>query len=74
MSLDKILILIILSFCLLLEEKYLSIVCNIILIMNNLVEFNVRKIFNLKFLLYYIEICVKEFIFKYCVMYRERVE
>lgn len=44
----QILILTTLSLCSLLEEKYLSIACDITLTMNNSAEFDVKTIFNLK--------------------------
>lgn len=62
-----------LSLCSLLEEKYLSIACDITLTMNNSTEFDVKKIFNLKLLPHHIEICVKEFIFKHrCLCIRNQ--
>lgn len=60
----QIMILITLSLCSLQEEKYLSIACDMMLTMNNSVDLDVKKIFNLQLSPHHIEICVKEFILK----------
>lgn len=60
----QIMILITLSLCSLQEEKYLSIAGDMTLTMNNSVDLDVKKIFNLQLSPHHIEICVKEFILK----------